>query len=409
MKKNLLLISLLFFALKFNAQNIIDNGGFDDGKGDWVTWGSDNNVLQSFDVVDESSNNVAKLVIANASGEIKNGTLKQKNAFSGLDSSLVYHLSVRAKALKVADGETAQMQFKTKRLKDGANAKYINLDTYELTTEWKKYDAYFYKEDSWNELLPSWNFGAVNGDYYFDDFVLEVNKNIANGNFESDFESTWFKREDNGTVEISNNSVYEGGSAAKVTINTAGDAWHLKLGTKLKIPVDENTDYSLSYYSKSDNGNGKIKLAIDFIDSKGDKIGKTKYVEYTTTTSYEEYNTEFTTPTGTKKILVTFMLAEVVDVIYIDNVNLSKNVATAIRKRPEDNSVKIYPNPANDFITIAGNSNIASVEVSDMTGCRVLKNANVNGRVDISSLKTGVYLLKVTTEKGTKVTKLIKQ
>lgn len=63
--------------------------------------------------------------------------------------------------------------------------------------------------------------------------------------------------------------------------------------------------------------------------------------------------------------------------------------------------VKIYPNPANDFVTIENVNGITNIQIHDLSGKLVLdkqNNLNGNNRLDVSDLQTGVYLVSVVNE-----------
>jgi len=77
----------------------------------------------------------------------------------------------------------------------------------------------------------------------------------------------------------------------------------------------------------------------------------------------------------------------------------------------KDASVQVYPNPAKDNITIKANGTIKSVQLYDIQG-RILQTGVVNATssvLDIATRTTGMYFLKVTTDKGVKVEKIIKE
>ena len=83
--------------------------------------------------------------------------------------------------------------------------------------------------------------------------------------------------------------------------------------------------------------------------------------------------------------------------------NLSVNVF------PIDNLVTVYPNPAQNEVTIKGDSLLQSIELYDVQG-RLLwtKIRNENSiSIDISAQSSGIYFLKIKTEKGFKIEKLI--
>jgi uncharacterized repeat protein (TIGR01451 family) len=77
----------------------------------------------------------------------------------------------------------------------------------------------------------------------------------------------------------------------------------------------------------------------------------------------------------------------------------------------KDNSVSIYPNPTNSIINIKCDNTIKSLELFDVQG-RILITKMVNDYsdiLDISNKANGIYFLKITSENGIKVEKLIKE
>ncbi len=78
---------------------------------------------------------------------------------------------------------------------------------------------------------------------------------------------------------------------------------------------------------------------------------------------------------------------------------------TATTTHPLDAvNIRVYPNPASELITIVGNNTIINkIDVVDNTGKIVLNSSNLNkqeAKLDISSLKTGIYYLRLATSKG---------
>ncbi len=76
-----------------------------------------------------------------------------------------------------------------------------------------------------------------------------------------------------------------------------------------------------------------------------------------------------------------------------------------------DNSIAIYPNPTASIININCNSAIKTVEIFDLQG-RLLETLianNINAKIDLSSRMQGIYFLKITSDKGAKVEKVIKE
>ena len=77
--------------------------------------------------------------------------------------------------------------------------------------------------------------------------------------------------------------------------------------------------------------------------------------------------------------------------------------------QPENNQLKVYPNPFKDEFSISS-SEATHYEIYDLSGKLILKNALENGRVNATQLLKGIYLLKIIMKDGSAVTKkLIKQ
>lgn len=78
-----------------------------------------------------------------------------------------------------------------------------------------------------------------------------------------------------------------------------------------------------------------------------------------------------------------------------------------------DNIISIYPNPTNDVvnITVKDNSIIKTIELFDIQG-RLLQTQlvnNITSELNLSSRANGMYFIKITTDLGSKVEKLIKE
>ncbi len=101
------------------------------------------------------------------------------------------------------------------------------------------------------------------------------------------------------------------------------------------------------------------------------------------------------------------------DIFFDYNWPIQTNEATTVFEvlsRSEfarDNSVKVYPNPSNGMVNITAASEIRSVELYDIQG-RLLQ-AGSSASLDISGRAAGMYFVKVLTEAGMKVEKVVKK
>jgi len=75
------------------------------------------------------------------------------------------------------------------------------------------------------------------------------------------------------------------------------------------------------------------------------------------------------------------------------------------------NNLKIYPNPSSGIVHIVANTGLQSIELYDIQG-RLLQAVMLNtteATIDISKRASGIYFMKVKTEQGIKVQKLVRQ
>jgi hypothetical protein len=76
-----------------------------------------------------------------------------------------------------------------------------------------------------------------------------------------------------------------------------------------------------------------------------------------------------------------------------------------------DNSVKVYPNPSNGLVKIDADTEIKAIYLYDIQGRQLQVNYSdeTNASFDVSGRVSGIYFMKVITEKGMKVEKLIRE
>ena len=74
-------------------------------------------------------------------------------------------------------------------------------------------------------------------------------------------------------------------------------------------------------------------------------------------------------------------------------------------------SFRIYPNPAVNHVTFEAESRIQRVSIFDITGKQVLSVPadNLKAEVDVHMLQSGIYLVRIDTEKGVRVEKMHKR
>lgn len=71
-----------------------------------------------------------------------------------------------------------------------------------------------------------------------------------------------------------------------------------------------------------------------------------------------------------------------------------------------DESIAIYPNPVSNVLNIKTNNSVISIELYSVLGTQVFKTTKPVSQIDASRYQSGIYLLKVVTNKG-EITKKI--
>lgn len=97
---------------------------------------------------------------------------------------------------------------------------------------------------------------------------------------------------------------------------------------------------------------------------------------------------------------------------YIYSYDLIGIVGVPIHDQIVDN-LRIYPNPTSDLITVSsGKKSIQNIDIIDTMEKLVFKESNLNKKetnLDLSSLSSGVYYIRLSTSKGIVTQKLVKQ
>lgn len=76
-----------------------------------------------------------------------------------------------------------------------------------------------------------------------------------------------------------------------------------------------------------------------------------------------------------------------------------------------DNTISLYPNPANSNFNIHSKDNILNIKILDVNGRIIFNQNNLNSNtsnIDVSNLKSGIYMVIVENESGIQKTKFIK-
>ena len=75
----------------------------------------------------------------------------------------------------------------------------------------------------------------------------------------------------------------------------------------------------------------------------------------------------------------------------------------------ELSSESIYPNPVIDFLTINSQVDLEKVEIYDYLGKKVLEDYSNDKTIEVQHLNSGVYVLKLYSQRGSTSLKFIKE
>ena len=89
--------------------------------------------------------------------------------------------------------------------------------------------------------------------------------------------------------------------------------------------------------------------------------------------------------------------------VYVDSIVFDNTLGTADFGYA-NNTISLYPNPAQEFLNISSSNNITKIEVYDLLGKKVASNDNASN-VNVEDLVKGAYIVKVVQENGSVVAK----
>ena len=248
--------------------------------------------------------------------------------------------------------------------------------------------------------------------HYFKGKIDEVRlKNVAEsiGNLHTDKNDTLYLTDANTAVlfhfdenggSVTKNSA--NGVDARLGDSGAGDSKEPSWATfdDLWFPIElksftakeDNGSIRLNWTTASETNNkgfeiqrskdGKEWEVIGFVDGQGDSRG--------------EINYEFTDKSPKK---INYYRLNQID---FDGNNKYSNVVSVELKK--DNNISVFPNPTNDFLNVTALNSNTDYYIYDKLG-KVVSTGRTSGKIDVSSLASGVYYIK--TGKEDKVIKFV--
>ena len=123
-----------------------------------------------------------------------------------------------------------------------------------------------------------------------------------------------------------------------------------------------------------------------------------------TTGDWEEKTVDLASYAG-QTIYVAFRHYNVSDMFYLDIDDIS--VYEVVGLDNHDMNISVYPNPATNSINVIGEG-IQQVQILDIDG-RTIMTFNEGGQLGIGSLANGIYLVRIVTDNGVQMNKIVKR
>jgi hypothetical protein len=228
------------------------------------------------------------------------------------------------------------------------------------------------------------------------------NNLIFNSEFDSQNENWDLNVEStaDAVLQIDTDNQLSGMNSGRILISDPGSSTaHLTLNQKLYL--DEARKYKLSFQAKAESERTMIvKLHSEEPGNFSNYIlklaelgtEKTNY-EYTFQSSKTDYHAR-----------LTFSLGNDDADVFIDSVMLNSDFHTSVFLQPEEENLRIFPNPVSDNMSIDLPSGIdpASVEIYDMRGKvfygRTFHSPESTINIQVESFPAGIYLIQIRRE-----------
>ena len=200
-------------------------------------------------------------------------------------------------------------------------------------------------------------------------------------------------------------------NVGKITKNIPGVAWacsYLELGSA----IDFSTYNSIKMKVWSPVSGIVVKLKLENLNNDA-SLNREIDVVNTVANAWEELT--FTFPgivnaNNYKRVVFFFNFNSpgAGESYYFDDVKLNINLSL---QNFSNDKINIFPNPANDLITISSDKLIEAISLYNVLGQEVISSRpnNNNQTIDIASLNSGVYIVKTTIAGVTSSSRIVKK
>lgn len=203
-------------------------------------------------------------------------------------------------------------------------------------------------------------------------------------------------------------------TASIAPVTAAADSRMFSRGVNLVAGSDVNVSYYIQNFVATSTNTGNYELTVGSDQTAASQTTIVGSEVGISNTTYVQKSFNFTAPsTGT--FYFAFHNTSPANAAGTHALLVDNFVVTQTLKSNEylSSKLNVYPNPARNVITISNDINavISTIEMTDLNG-RVVKTKDFNaatGQISVSDLSTGVYMMKIKTDQGFAVKKVVKE
>jgi hypothetical protein len=170
--------------------------------------------------------------------------------------------------------------------------------------------------------------------------------------------------------------------------------------------LNENNIVSLEITSGTENIFGFSYRIIN--EDTGEEVRGDMNNTTRSSSNTQTVNVDVSSLSNGKLIIIVQIKDENGEVVGVRSGSIIKQSTTEI-SNIENQKITIYPNPVRDYLYIKSENKINKVEIYSLTGSSLLSETNFTEKISVSALPQGVYLLRVYTDKGLVVSKVVKE
>ena len=181
------------------------------------------------------------------------------------------------------------------------------------------------------------------------------------------------------------------------------------------VALQANEQVTLTFYTRLGSATGTNQNLKVWVNGTPSAVGATQLGTDITVTG-ATYTLQTRTFTATTEGTYYFIFHNATPIVAtltsmrLDSVNMTSELGT---NDFLSSNFSVFPNPVKNVINFSNDTNavVSLVEMTDLNG-RVIKSQKVNateGQISVSDLATGMYMMKITTDQGVAVKKIVKQ